>query len=119
VPPRPEVRAAPSPARRLRGAADGAPAVVVVHPGALAPDVYDALAHALPEDVGLGVLSLDGLPEYWEPALTGDRPATTVELLAARLNALLPEQVNGRSSGPGAGPAAGQSAQNTENGGDP
>ncbi|MEU9129200.1 alpha/beta fold hydrolase [Kitasatospora sp. NPDC048540] len=57
----------------------------LVHPGALAAGVHATLAEALPDGVGLTVLDLSALPEYWEAALTGGRAETTVEALAGRL----------------------------------
>lgn len=70
---------------RYRPSAPGGPTVHVVHPGALDPTVHYGMADALPEDVGLTVLDLGGLPEYWQAALNGGRTATTIEALAARL----------------------------------
>lgn len=69
----------------LRPAAPGGRTVHLVHPGALAAQVHRNLAEALPEGVGLTVLDLSALPEYWEAALTGGRAETTVEALADRL----------------------------------
>ncbi|MEU1185235.1 thioesterase domain-containing protein [Streptomyces sp. NPDC005820] len=79
----------PQVARVLRVPAPGRPTVFVVHPGALAPQVYEGLAKALPEGDGLTVLDLGAVPEYAEAALTGGRAATTVEALAERLLAAL------------------------------
>ncbi|MFD8395948.1 thioesterase domain-containing protein [Streptomyces sp. NPDC059680] len=59
--------------------------VYLVHPGALDTSVHRGLAQALPAGVGLTVLDLSGLPEYWQAALTGGRATTTVEDLAFRL----------------------------------
>lgn len=66
-------------------AAPGRRTVYVVHPGALAPQVYRGLADALPEGDGLTVLDLGAVPDYADAALTGGRAATTVEALAERL----------------------------------
>jgi thioesterase domain-containing protein len=74
---------------RLREACDGHGTVHLVHPGALAASVHRSLAAALPDGVGLTVLDLSGLPDYFEAALTGGRAATTVEALADRLLAEL------------------------------
>jgi thioesterase domain-containing protein len=68
--------------------------VHVVHPGALAPQVYEGLAEVLPEGDGLTVLDLGAVPEYADAALTGGRAATTVPALAERLLAAM-EPVSG------------------------
>ncbi|MFI7068346.1 alpha/beta fold hydrolase [Kribbella sp. NPDC050124] len=70
---------------RFRPAEPGGRIVYVVHPGALAPNVHTCLADALSAGVGLSVLDLGGLPEYWEAALTGGHADTTIETLAVRL----------------------------------
>ncbi|WP_055493852.1 thioesterase domain-containing protein [Streptomyces sp. TP-A0356] len=70
---------------RYRVAATGRHTVYLVHPGALDASVHRGLAEALPTGVGLAVLDLGGLPEYWQAALTGGRAATTVDALASRL----------------------------------
>ncbi|MER6127731.1 thioesterase domain-containing protein [Streptomyces sp. NPDC001795] len=75
----------PPVAHPFRTAAPGGRTVCVVHPGALAAQVYRGLADALPEGDGLTVLDLGAVPEYAEAALTGGRAATTVEALAGRL----------------------------------
>lgn len=82
-------RRPPAVVRRVRAAGPGGVTAVVVHPGALAPTVYQTLAAALPEGDGLTVLDLGSLPDYWEPALTGAPADTTVEDLAGRLLAEL------------------------------
>lgn len=82
---RPRRSAGPAVVHALRAAAAGRGTVYLVHPGALAADVHRSLADALPGGVGLTVLDLSGLPEYWEAALTGGRAETTVEELAGRL----------------------------------
>ncbi|BFV59874.1 hypothetical protein KCMC57_up49780 [Kitasatospora sp. CMC57] len=79
MPPR---RPGPVAALPLRRPSGGGPTVHLVHPGALAPQVYRTLAEALPEGVGLTVLDLSAVPEYGEAALTGGRAETTVEALA-------------------------------------
>ncbi|WNI18914.1 alpha/beta fold hydrolase [Actinacidiphila sp. ITFR-21] len=91
-------RSTPQVVNRYRTADAGGRTVFVVHPGALPATVHRTLAAALPEGSGLTVLDLSVLPEYWEPALTGDRPSTTVEDLAARLlDLLLTESPQGPS----------------------
>ncbi|MEV0981368.1 thioesterase domain-containing protein [Streptomyces sp. NPDC049915] len=70
---------------RHRAAAAGSHTVYLVHPGALDVSVHRGLADALPAGVGLTVLDLGGLPEYWQAALTGGRAATTIDALASRL----------------------------------
>lgn len=75
----------PPVARAFRAAAPGHRTVYVVHPGALAAQVYRGLADALPEGDGLTVLDLGAVPSYAEAALTGGRAATTVEALAQGL----------------------------------
>lgn len=70
---------------RFRAAPPGGRTVFLVHPGALAAEVYRDLGAALPEGAGLTVLDLGGLPQYWEAALTGGRAPTTVEELAGHL----------------------------------
>ncbi|MFI7294698.1 thioesterase domain-containing protein [Streptomyces sp. NPDC050121] len=82
---RPPRETAPPVARSFRAAAPGRRTVYVVHPGALAAQVYRGLANALPEGDGLTVLDLSAVAEYAEAALTGGRAATTVEALADRL----------------------------------
>ncbi|MEV1067410.1 thioesterase domain-containing protein [Streptomyces sp. NPDC050263] len=82
---RPPRNARPPVARPLRAAVPGRRTVYVVHPGALAPQVYEGLAEALPEGDGLTVLDLGAVPDYADAALTGGRAATTVEALAERL----------------------------------
>ncbi|MCX4759591.1 thioesterase domain-containing protein [Streptomyces sp. NBC_01275] len=91
---RPPRDAASPVARPLRTAAPGRRTVYVVHPGALAPQVYVGLARALPDGEGLTVLDLGAVPDYADAALTGGRAATTVEALAERLLAAL-EPVDG------------------------
>ncbi|MBY8870147.1 MULTISPECIES: thioesterase domain-containing protein [Streptomyces] len=70
---------------RHRTAAPGRHTVYLVHPGALDASVHRGLAEALPAGVGLTVLDLGGLPEYWQAALTGGHAATTIDALASRL----------------------------------
>ncbi|MEU3549605.1 MULTISPECIES: alpha/beta fold hydrolase [Streptomyces] len=82
---RPPRELRPPVVRRFRDAAPDGRTVFFVHPGALAPTVYRALAGALPEGDGLTVLDLGAVPEYAEAALTGGRAATTVAGLAERL----------------------------------
>lgn len=86
---RPPRKGAPPVARTFRTAAPGGPMVYVVHPGALAAQVYEGLADVLPDGTGLTVLDLGAVPEYADAALTGGRAATTVEDLAALLLAAL------------------------------
>jgi thioesterase domain-containing protein len=86
---RPPRDARPPVARPLRTAAPGRRTVYVVHPGALAPQVHEGLAAALPAGDGLTVLDLGAVPDYADAALTGGRAATTVEALAERLLATL------------------------------
>ncbi|NEC84560.1 thioesterase domain-containing protein [Streptomyces sp. SID12501] len=86
---RPSRKGPPPVARLFRTAASGGHTVYVVHPGALAVEVYEGLANALPEGTGLTVLDLGAVPEYADAALTGGRAATTVEDLAALLLAAL------------------------------
>jgi thioesterase domain-containing protein len=81
----------PATVHRLRPAAAGHSTVYVVHPGALPVDVYLNLVAALPEQTGLTVFGLDGVSEYWEPAMTGSMPATTVQFLADRIRLELGE----------------------------
>ncbi|MFD0573062.1 alpha/beta fold hydrolase [Kitasatospora gansuensis] len=76
----------------LRRASRGGHTVHLVHPGALAAQVYRTLADALPEGVGLTVLDLSASPEYGEAALTGGRADTTVEALADWLAAELTDR---------------------------
>ena len=86
---RPPRDARPPVARPLRTAAPGRRPGYVVHPGALAPQVHEGLAAALPAGDGLTVLDLGAVPDYADAALTGGRAATTVEALAERLLATL------------------------------
>lgn len=86
---RPPRKGPPPVARTFHAAASGRPTVYVVHPGALAVQVYEGLAGALPDGTGLTVLDLGAVPEYADAALTGGRAATTVEDLAALLLAAL------------------------------
>jgi thioesterase domain-containing protein len=91
----PRRNAHPPAVRRLRTAGPGGHTVYAVHPGALPVEVYHNLAGALPEGTGLTVLGLDGVAEYWEPALTGSMPDTTVEFLADRMRRELIEAHEG------------------------
>ncbi|MFC4030061.1 thioesterase domain-containing protein [Streptomyces polygonati] len=95
MPTRPRIT--PRVVHRFREAGPAGHTVFVVHPGALPATVHRTLAAALPEGTGLTVLDLSALPEYWEPALTGDQPSTTVDDLAARLLELLLAEVAGGS----------------------
>jgi thioesterase domain-containing protein len=80
---------------RLRAGTIGT--VVVVHPGALAATVHAGLAAALPPQVGVIVLDLQGLPEYAGAAMAGgavgDASVTTIaDRLVAELTAALPAE---------------------------
>jgi len=55
-----------------------------VHPGGLTPGAWSGLADRLPEDVGLSVLDLQNVPEYFAAALTGGLPDITLPQIAAR-----------------------------------
>jgi thioesterase domain-containing protein len=66
--------------------------VYAIHPGGLPADVWEGLATALPADVGLSVFDLQNVPEYFEAALTGGMPSTTLPDLAGRCRAALAEQ---------------------------
>lgn len=55
-----------------------------VHPGGLAATVWSGLADHLPADVGLSVLDLQNVPEYFAAALTGGTPTITLPELAGR-----------------------------------
>ncbi|MFD4596526.1 alpha/beta fold hydrolase [Streptomyces sp. NPDC058464] len=90
---RPPRELTPPVVRPFRQAAPGGRTVYVVHPGALAAQVYRGLADALPEGDGLTVLDLSGVAEYAQAALNGGRAATTVQDLTDGLAAHLePEQ---------------------------
>jgi thioesterase domain-containing protein len=54
-----------------------------VHPGGLAATAWSGLADLLPDDVGLSVLDLQSVPEYFAAALTGGTPDITLPELAA------------------------------------
>ncbi|MFG2968248.1 MULTISPECIES: alpha/beta fold hydrolase [unclassified Streptomyces] len=86
---RPPRELTPPVVRPFRPAAPGGRTVYVVHPGALAAQVYRGLAEALPQDDGLTVLDLSGVPEYAGAALNGGRAETTVRALADGLAARL------------------------------
>jgi thioesterase domain-containing protein len=64
----------PSTAERLR--------VYGVHPGGLTATAWSGLADELPPDVGLSVLDLQNVPEYFAAALTGGIPDTTLPNMA-------------------------------------
>ncbi|WP_327178439.1 thioesterase domain-containing protein [Streptomyces sp. NBC_01335] len=70
---------------RLKAAAEDRHTVYLVHPGALDASVHRSLADALPDGIGLTVLDLGGVAEYWQAALTGGHADTTLDALAARL----------------------------------
>ncbi len=82
----PQLRKKPSAAQCLKPAEPGHGMVYLVHPGALPADVHrGGIAAAMSGGLGLTVLDLGALPEYWEAALTGGRAETTLEDLADRL----------------------------------
>lgn len=58
--------------------------VVVVHPGAVSTAEYGALAAALPQGTDTHVINLEQVPEYFQAALSKDRPRTSVAALADR-----------------------------------
>lgn len=60
-----------------------------VHPGGLRSAVWSGLADQLPADIGLSVLDLQNVPEYFAAALTGGVPQTTLPAMAARAAAEL------------------------------
>jgi|GEM_PF-6149974 len=68
------------------------PRVVLVHPGAMAPICYLELATALQPRAELFVVDLEQVPEYFQAALTGGRPAITVPELASRVDDALWER---------------------------
>ncbi|HST85305.1 MAG TPA: alpha/beta fold hydrolase [Kineosporiaceae bacterium] len=77
------------------GSAGPIGSVVVVHPGALPAKVHATLAAALPDEVGVLVLDLQGLPEYAGAAMAGgavgDASVTTIaDRLVTELHAALP-----------------------------
>ncbi|MBL1102119.1 thioesterase domain-containing protein [Streptomyces coffeae] len=72
---------------RHRQAVPGATTVCAVHPGSLPVGVWGHLADALPQDTGLTVLDLAGVPEYFEAALSGDHADLSIASLADRLTA--------------------------------
>src|SRR6266511_2973788 len=58
--------------------------VYAVHPGGLPADLWQGLADVLPADVGLSVLDLHNVPEYFEAALTGGLPDVTLPEIGRR-----------------------------------
>lgn len=80
----PRLNRGPQTVRELKPAGGGG-TLFLVHPGALEADVHLTLAGALPEEVGLTVLDLSGVPEYATAAFTGGQADTTIEALAGRL----------------------------------
>jgi hypothetical protein len=65
--------------------------VVLVHPGALPAKVYDTLVGELPQDCGVVVLDLLGVPEYAEADTSdGTIKGLTLDWLATRLISELP-----------------------------
>jgi thioesterase domain-containing protein len=79
--------------RVLRAAADpGLPPVVLVHPGALPPSVYNGLIAALPAGPAVLVADLERVPEYPEAALHPERATElTIESLGERVLRWLPD----------------------------
>ncbi|GII86769.1 hypothetical protein Ssi03_47590 [Sphaerisporangium siamense] len=72
---------------RVGSAPEGAPPVILVHPGALPATVYADLAAALSPGAALHVVNLEHVPEYFEAALRGGAPATSIPALAERVAA--------------------------------
>lgn len=70
---------------RVGKANRGADAVVLVHPGALPGTVYTGLAAALAPAATLHVVNLEHVPEYFEAALRGGTPGTSIPALAQRV----------------------------------
>ncbi|WBB78427.1 SDR family NAD(P)-dependent oxidoreductase [Micromonospora sp. WMMD882] len=70
---------------RVGKAGRGADAVVLVHPGALPATVYTGLAAALAPAAALHVVNLEHVPEYFEAALRGGDPGTSIPALAQRV----------------------------------
>lgn len=68
--------------------ADG-PQLVVIHPGAVPAADYQLLADHLPAEVGLIVVDLEQIPAYFEAALHGEWPATSIDELADQAAAAL------------------------------
>ncbi len=58
--------------------------VYAVHPGGLPADLWQGLTDVLPADVGLSVLDLHNVPEYFEAALTGGLPDVTLPEIGRR-----------------------------------
>jgi len=59
--------------------------VYIIHPGALPPTVYDTVfARIMPPEIGISVLDLSMVPEYWG-ALAGASSDGSIETLAASL----------------------------------
>ncbi|MDG4764520.1 SDR family NAD(P)-dependent oxidoreductase [Solwaraspora sp. WMMD406] len=78
-------RRPPEVVTRIGNAGPHARAVVLVHPGALPTAVYADLAAALAPTAALHVVNLEHVPEYFEAALHGGAPATSIPWLAERV----------------------------------
>ncbi|MGC4893661.1 SDR family NAD(P)-dependent oxidoreductase [Micromonospora sp. DT31] len=78
-------RQPPEVVTRVGEAGPEARAVVLVHPGALPATVYADLAAALAPAAALHVVNLDQVPEYFEAALHGGTPVTSIPALAQRV----------------------------------
>ncbi|MFD1152307.1 thioesterase domain-containing protein, partial [Saccharothrix hoggarensis] len=79
----------PALVREFPPAPEDAHPVVLVHPGAVPAADYAALADVLRPTAALVVVDLEQVPEYFEAALTGGPPATSIDALADRVVALL------------------------------
>ncbi|MEU9887709.1 beta-ketoacyl synthase N-terminal-like domain-containing protein, partial [Sphaerisporangium sp. NPDC051011] len=75
-------RKPPQTVTRVGSAPVDATPVILVHPGALPASVYADLASALAPGAALHVVNLEHVPGYFEAALRGDAPATSITALA-------------------------------------